>query len=166
MPPLEIEVNCRAGRFGLKVNELMSHSAGLSGLHAKDDAKLKAGRNADFRNSLTRAEDSNYEQHLERLVRDIVKQGENLAKRIDVKELRIYRKQISEFVDVAVGNSKKFSKKSLLDRRGRHKVYAVIKNINAELDLLTQDVMSGEKDNISLLQRLDDIRGLILDLFM
>ena len=80
--------------------------------------------------------------------------------------MRIYRKLISEFLDVAVGNSKKFSKKSLLDRRGRHKVYAVIKNINTELDLLTQDVMSGEKDNISLLQRLDDIRGLILDLFM
>lgn len=150
----------------MKVSDSLSNPASVPGLTTKDDTKLKAGRSADFRNQLAKAEDSNYEQHLEKLVNDIVKQGETLAKRIDVREMRIYRKLISEFLDVAVGNSKKFSKRSLLDRRGRHKVYAIIKNVNAELDLLTQDVMNGEKDNISLLKRLDDIRGLILDLFM
>lgn len=150
----------------MKVSDSLSNPAGVSGLPIKDDVKLKAGRSADFRNQLAKAEDNNYEQHLERLVNDIVRQGETLARRIDVRELMLYRKLISEFLDVAVGNSKKFSKKSLLDKRGRHKVYAIIKNINAELDLLTQDVMNGEKDNISLLQKLDDIRGLILDLFM
>lgn len=150
----------------MKVSDSLSNPAGVPSMPAKEDTKLKSGRNADFRNHLSRAEDSNYEQHLENLVRDIVRQGETLTKRIDVRELRIYRKLISEFLDVAIGNSKKFSKKSLLDRRGRHKVYAIIRNINTELDLLTQEVMNGEKDNISLLQRLDDIRGLILDLFM
>lgn len=150
----------------MKVSDSLSNPAGLSGLPAKDDVKLKAGKGSEFRNQLVKAEDSNYEQHLEKLLNDIVRQGGTLAKRIDVRELRIYKKLISEFLDVAVGHSKKFSKQSLLDRRGRHKVYAIIKNINTELDRLTQDVLDGEKGNISLLQRLDDIRGLILDLFM
>ena len=150
----------------MKVQDTLTNSAGMSGVPAKDDIKLKAGRGADFRNQLVKAEDSNYQQHLEKLVDNIIKQGENLSKRIDVRELKIYRKLISEFLDTAIGNSRKFSKQSLLDRRGRHKVYAIIKNINTELELLTQDVINGEKDNISLLQRLDDIRGLILDLFM
>jgi uncharacterized protein YaaR (DUF327 family) len=150
----------------LKVSDLLNNSASLAGRPIRDESKLKAGRSADFRNQLVKAEGSNYEQHLERLVNEIFKQGESLAKRIDVGELRIYRRLISEFLDVALGNSKMFSKQSLLDRRGRRKVYAIIKNINTDLDLLTQDVMTGEKENISLLQRLDDIRGLILDLFM
>jgi uncharacterized protein YaaR (DUF327 family) len=150
----------------LKVNDALGNAAGMAGLTAKDDARVKQGNSSDFRNQLAMVEDYNYEQHLERLVTDIANQGDTLARRVDVRELRIYRKLIAEFLEVALGNSKKFSKKSILDRRGRHKVFALVKNINEELDRLTQDVLSGEKDNISLLKRLDDIRGLILDLLM
>lgn len=150
----------------MKVRESMGNPSGLSSLPVKEDSKVRPGRGADFQNQLVKAENTNYEQHLEKLVNDIVRQGETLAKRIDVRELRIYKGLISEFLELALGNSKKFSKRNLLDRRGRHKVFAIVRNINEELDLLTQDVMSGEKDNIGLLKKLDDIRGLILDLFM
>lgn len=149
----------------MKVNDTMNSAVGISGMPVKEDAKIKAGRNADFHNQLVRAEDSNYEKHLEDLVKNILNQGETLAKKIDIKELKTYKKLISEFLDTALGNSRKFSKKSLLDRRGRHKVYAVIKSINIEIDQLTQDVLNGEKDNLAILQRLEDIRGLILDLY-
>lgn len=150
----------------MKVNDLLSNPSSVPGMPAKDDMKIKQGKSADFRNHLAKAEESNYEQHIEKLVRDIISQGETLAKRIDIKEMRTYRALISEFLDLALGNSKKFSKQNLLDRRGRRKVYAIIKNVNEELDLLTQDVMNEEKANINLLKRLDDIRGLILDLLM
>ena len=72
---------------------------------------------------------------------------------------------IAEVLVLVVGKSKKFSKRNLLDRRGRHRVFAIVKNINEEVERLTQDVLNGEKDNLKLLQRLADIRGLILDLF-
>lgn len=150
----------------MKVNETHSGSSGVLGLPARDDKKVNAGRSADFRSQLVKAEDSNYEMHLERLVRDIISQGETLAKRVDIRELKVYKRLISEFLELAIGNSKKFSKKSMLDRRGRRKVYAIIKSINGELDQLTEDVLNGERDSIGLLKRLDDIRGLILDLFM
>jgi uncharacterized protein YaaR (DUF327 family) len=131
----------------------------------KDDVRIKAGKNADFQNQLVKAEELGYEQRLEKLVQDIVKQGEALSRRVDVRELKIYKKLIAEFLETALGNSRKFSKKSLLDRRGRHKVYAIVQSINDELDKLTQEVLNGEKDNINLLRRLEDIRGLILDLY-
>jgi len=150
----------------LKVSETQSGSSGILGLPARDDKKVNTAGNADFRSQLVKAEDSNYEMHLERLVRDIISQGDVLAKRVDIRELKVYKRLISEFLELALGNSKKFSKKSMLDRRGRRKVYAIIKNINVELDQLTEDILSGEKNNIGLLKRLDDIRGLILDLFM
>jgi uncharacterized protein YaaR (DUF327 family) len=150
----------------LKVRETLGNPSGMPNLIARDDIKVKPGRGAEFHNELAKAENMNYEQHLDKLVNDIVKQGQTLAKRIDVRELILYKGLISEFLEMALGGSKKFSKQSLLDRRGRHKVYALVKTINTELDLLTQDVMNGEKDNIGLLKRLDDIRGLIMDIFM
>lgn len=150
----------------MKVRDTLSNAAGVTGLPVKDESKIKAEKNASFQNHLVMAEDSNYEQHLDRLVRDIVRQGETLANRVDIRELKLYKKLVAEFLSLALGNSKKFSKKSILDRRGRHKVFAIIKNINEELDQLTRDVLNGESDNISLLRRLEDIRGLILDLFL
>lgn len=150
----------------MKISDTLGNTAGLPGLPTKDDTKVRHGNGGEFRNMLSRTEDSNYEQRIEKLVQDIVKQGDVLAKKIDIRELKVYKKLISEFLDLALGNSRKFSKRNILDRRGRHKVFAIVKNINAELDLLTQEVLEGEKDNIRLLQRLADIRGLILDLFM
>lgn len=149
----------------MKVRKSLGNTAGMTGMPVKD-AKIKAAGNADFRKQLVRAEEGSYVQHLDELVNDIVRQGEILAKRIDIRELKIYKKLISEFLDTILSNSRKFSKKNILDRRGRHKVYAIIKNINSELDRLTQDVLSGETGNIGLLKCLEDIRGLILDLLM
>jgi len=150
----------------MKIGELKNKSGGLTGLNTTDSVRMKAGAGESFSNQLVRAQESSYEQHLERLVTDIVRQGEVLARKVDIRELKVYRKLISEFLALAVGNSKKFFKKSLLDRRGRHRVYAIVKTINEELDKLTEEVIKGETDNINLLKRLDDIRGLILDLFM
>ncbi|MFY9569151.1 MAG: YaaR family protein [Acetivibrionales bacterium] len=149
----------------MKISENLSNAAGLSGLPVKDDRKVRPGKRGEFRSRLIMAEDANYEEHLQRLVEDIITQGERLAERVDIRELKIYKKLIAEFLDLVIGKSKKFSKRSLLDRRGRHRVYAIVKNINEELEQLTQDVLQEEKDNIRLLQRLADIRGLILDLF-
>lgn len=150
----------------MKVRETTLNSSGVPSLPVKDDIRVSAGRKADFRDQLAKAEDQSYEQRLEELLNDIVQQGERLGKKVDIRELMSYKKLISEFFDLVLGKSLRFSKHSLLDRRGRHKVYALIKKVDADLDQLTQDVMNGEKDNIGILQKMDDIRGLILDLLM
>lgn len=136
------------------------------GLPAKEDRKVNSSTGANFHNSLKQAEGTDYEQHIKDLARMIADQGEKLGNKVDIRELRLYKKLISEFLEGAVGSSMKFSKQSLLDRRGRHKVFALIRKVNTELDLLTQDVISEEKDNIGILQRIDDIRGLILDMIL
>lgn len=150
----------------MKVRDVLGNPSSIPGLPVKDDKRVSSRGAADFSSQLIKAENGSYEQQLEELVSEIVRQGEKLGKKVDIKELRDYKRLISEFLEVAVGNSRKFSKQSLLDRRGRHKVYALIKKVNNEVDLLTQEVMSGEKDNIDILRRLDDIRGLILDMVM
>ena len=119
-----------------------------------------------FLNVVKNAEDRNVVERLRAKADEIVEQGEKLAEKVDIRELQVYKKLISDFMDEAVGNSRKFSKQSFLDRRGRHKVYAIIKNVNEDLDELTQEVLRGEKDRLKILKKLDDIKGLILDILM
>ena len=148
----------------MKVRETLSQPANVTGLPGKDERKVSDSREAGFQTKLRRVEERNVEERINELVGKIMQQGEKLGEKVDVRELKIYKNLISEFLEEAVSNSHRFSKESFLDRRGRYKVYATIKSINKELELLTKDILSAEKDNVRILQRLDDIRGLILDI--
>lgn len=150
----------------MKIKDFSSSTGNIISMPVKDDKKAAATTESGFHNSLKQAEGMSYEQHIGELAKRIADQGYKLGNKVDIRELLTYKKLISEFLDEAVGSSMKFSKQSLLDRRGRHKVYALIKKINTEIDLLTQDVLNEEKDNISILQRIDDIRGLVLDMIL
>ena len=148
----------------MKVNETLNQPSSVASVGGRDERKTAEIKGDSFQSQLKRAEGQNLDERINLLVQDIFEQGEKLSKKVDIRELKKYKKLISEFLGEAVGNSHKFSKESFLDRRGRYKVYASIKKINEELDCLTRDVLSEEKDNIKILQRLDDIRGLILDI--
>ena len=89
----------------MKVSETLTNMAGLAGLPVKDDKKVKPGKRGEFRHQLKMAEDVGYEQYLKDLVDEITRQGERLAERVDIRELKIYKKLIAEFLDLAVGKA-------------------------------------------------------------
>lgn len=148
----------------MKVSETLSQPSNVASIAGNGEKRTSEVKGEGFQNQLKRVEEQNIEERINSLVQGIVEQGEKLSKKVDIRELKKYKKLISEFLDETIGNSRRFSKESFLDRRGRYKVFATVKKINEELDGLTKDVLSEEKDNIKILQRLDDIRGLILDI--
>ena len=85
---------------------------------------------------------------------------------MDFKELKKYKKMVSEFMDEVVKNSLKFSKQSHFDRRGRHKVYALVRKVNAEIEELSREFLKDEKDNIKILESIGNIKGMLLDMYM
>jgi len=99
------------------------------------------------------------------LMQQISEEGEKLAKRRDVKDMKHYRGLIKEFLNEVVTRSHSFSRENFLDRRGRHRVYGIIRLIDENLDQLAQELMKDEKDNIAILNKIGEIRGLLLDIF-
>ncbi len=99
------------------------------------------------------------------LMQQITEEGEKLAKRRDVKDMKHYRGLIKEFLNEVVTRSHSFSRENFLDRRGRHRVYGIIRLIDENLDQLAQELMKDEKDNIAILNKIGEIRGLLLDIF-
>ena len=61
-------------------------------------------------------------------------------------------------------NSHAFSRENFLDRRGRHRVYGIVKEVDKSLDDLAQELLKDEKDNLAILNKIDDIRGMLLDI--
>lgn len=99
------------------------------------------------------------------LMEEITEQGERISKKKDIKDMRKYRSLIKDFMNEIVSRSHSFSRENFLDRRGRHRVYGIIRLVDENLDALAQELMKEEKDNITILQKIGDIRGLILDIF-
>ena len=101
---------------------------------------------------------------LSSLMEAITVEGEKLAKRRDVKDMKHYRGLIKEFLNEVVTHSHSFSRENYLDRRGRHRVYGIIRLVDENLDLLAQELMKDEKDNLAILDKIGEIRGLLLDI--
>ncbi|MDD2973397.1 MAG: YaaR family protein [Lachnospiraceae bacterium] len=99
------------------------------------------------------------------LMEEITMQGNKLAKRMDVKDMRKYRGLIKDFMNEIINRSHSFSRENFLDRRGRHRVYGIIKLIDENLDSLAQELVKDEKDHIAILGKIGEIRGLLLDIF-
>ena len=110
-------------------------------------------------------EGAELQARLQTLMEEITMQGERLAKRRDVKDMRHYRWLVKEFMNEVVSHSHSFSRENFLDRRGRHRVYGIIRLIDENLDQLAQELMKDEKDNLAILNKIGEIRGLLLDIF-
>ena len=112
---------------------------------------------------------SNIEEHdlqvrLSAMMQEITQQGDRISKKMDVRDMKHYRKLIKEFLNEVVNRSHKFSRENFLDRRGRHRVYGMIKRVDAALDELATELIKEEKDAIAILGKVDEIRGLLLDI--
>lgn len=150
----------------VKIHNTMEKLSGLNETLSKEDRRKKGISQSTFNSRLRKIEGHDYKQKLTFLLKEIDEQGEKLSKHIDIRDIKRYRKLISEFLYEAVNHSHKFQKENILDRRGRHRVYGVINKINQELEELTQEVLKEEKDNINILQKIDEIRGLLLDIII
>ena len=110
-------------------------------------------------------EEAELQNKLNSLMEEITMQGERLAKKRDVKDMRHYRGLVKDFLNEVETHSHSFSRENFLDRRGRHRVYGIIRLVDENLDQLAQELMKDEKDNLAILGKIGEIRGLLLDIF-
>ncbi|MGN0249203.1 MAG: YaaR family protein [Lachnospiraceae bacterium] len=102
---------------------------------------------------------------LSAMMQEITQQGDRISKKMDVRDMKKYRALIKDFMNEIVNRSHKFSRENFLDKKGRHRVYGIIRQVDDTLDELARELVKDEKDHIAILSRIDEIRGLLLDIF-
>ena len=113
----------------------------------------------------SKIEDSELAERLTGIMEEIESQGKKLSKKTDIRDMKHYRELVKEFMNEVVTRSHKFTRENFLDRRGRHRVYGMIRLIDQTMDELAEELLKDEKDNIAILGKIDEIRGLLLDIF-
>ena len=120
----------------------------------------------DFSFTLNKVSDENLMRKLHQMMDDISVQGKKLADHMDIRDMKKYRSMITEFINEVVTNSHEFSRENFLDRRGRHRVYGIVKLVNKNVDDLAQELLKKEKDHIAILDKTNEIQGLLLDIIV
>lgn len=114
---------------------------------------------------MSRIDDEGLQERLNLMFQDITMQGKKISKHMDVRDMKRYRTLIKDFLNEVVNRSHKFSRENFLDRRGRHRVYGIIRLIDENLDSLAGELMKEEKDHLAILGKIDEIKGMLLDIF-
>ena len=121
--------------------------------------------NKDFRFTLlSQIDQSELQGKLKEMVEDITAQGKKISEHMDIRDLKVYRTMISNFINEIVANGHKFSRENFLDKKGRHRVYGIVRAVNDKLDELAQELLRTEKNQVDILERIGEIQGLILDM--
>lgn len=105
------------------------------------------------------------QQKIGGLMAQINEQGKKIAKKKDIRDMRRYRELVKDLLNEIVYHSHEFTRENFLDKRGRHRVYGIIRLVDKNLDDLATELMKDEKDNISILSKIGEIEGLLLDIF-
>lgn len=110
-------------------------------------------------------EEKDLQARLTMMMEEIVRQGDKIGKHTDIRDMKRYRSLIKGFFNEIITRSHEFSRENFLDRRGRHRVYGIIRLVDETLDSLAKELIKDEKDHLAILSKIDEIRGLLLDIF-
>jgi len=108
--------------------------------------------------------DADLQAKVEKMLQDINVQGKLIAKHMDIREMKKYRGLIKDFLNEIVNRSHKFSRENFLDRRGRHRVYGIIRLVDQALDELAGELLEDEKNHVAILAKIGEIEGMLLDI--
>lgn len=143
----------------IKVNQVIQPT------QVTDSNQANVPTDDTFRFTLMSAiEEEGLQERLGLMYEDITMQGKKITKHMDVADMKRYRTLIKEFMNEIVNRSHKFSRENFLDRKGRHRVYGIIRRVDETLDELAQELMKDEKDHLAILAKVGEIRGLLLDI--
>lgn len=123
-------------------------------------------RQVFFGETLKNVETDNKKQICSELLGRIDAQSEELKKAATPEGVKRYRKLVSVFMKEALSQSYDLNEESRWDRSGNRKSFITVKKINQAMEDLMDSMVQQEKKQIDLVAKLDEIRGLLLDLYI
>jgi uncharacterized protein len=72
---------------------------------------------------------------------------------------------VKEFMEEAVNSGLQLEEQRGFNRRGRTKVYKIVKEVDSRLTQLANDVINKEKSQLDILSKVGEIQGLLINIY-
>lgn len=126
-----------------------------------DDKKVVTGRKS-FSQSFGREKERKSQEQLKKMCDDIKKRGNRLVLTKTYADVRMYKKMIKEYLE-SVLQYMYDTKKDISFWQTQY--FVTVDIIDEKLDELTNALLGEEKENLDVAATIDEIQGLIVDIY-
>lgn len=124
--------------------------------------KRSVGNKKDFSQSFNFARDRRSEEELRKMLEDIKKKGDRLAVTKCYSDVKAYKNLIREYL-TSVLNHMYSVKKDISFWQTQY--FLTVDAIDEKLQELTEMLLSNEKENLEIARTIDEIAGLVVDIY-
>lgn len=127
------------------------------------DSQNSLEKNSDFSGVLSQTQKIK-RQELQSFLNRLETQGKKLAQSLSIRDLKDFRDMVKTFLRSTFGHSRQMQEDSSWDFQGRPKIMARITKIDRSLEELGRQLLDQQAKPLEVLTKIDEIRGLIVDL--
>lgn len=116
----------------------------------------------DFSQNFSFARQRKNQQQLKKMMEDIKKKGTRLVLTKCYSDVKAYKNMIREYLQSVMGHMYDVKKDISF---WQTQYYVTVDTVDVKLEELTRMLLEGEKENMSVASTVDEITGLLLDIY-
>jgi uncharacterized protein YaaR (DUF327 family) len=122
-------------------------------------------QDVEFKDAFLSAADSTLKSGLDEMMGQLQAQGERLARHQNFEELSKYKDLVRAFLVKASKDLYQLRPSDGGRNQAASKVYVVLQKVDEELESLAKLVLAGQAPQLRILEKLDQIKGLLMDAY-
>jgi len=115
---------------------------------------------------IQRVQDEKLRSELSGLIQGVDERARRLLASKGKKDFEEYKVSVKQFMEKAISGSYRLEEKHGQRQDGKFVVFLMMKRVDEALDNLAQLIVAGQQDSIRMVARLDEIRGLLMDMYL
>jgi hypothetical protein len=136
----------------------------VKGKKSGKTSRVGESKKKEFFDILEDVKEDHFEKLLEEAVEEVIDSGNELVRSPTPSNLKRYKNAIKEFLKLIEKKIYKLAG-SFDMNSGRARLHVVVEEVNEKLMDLTEKIMKNERPTINLAARIEEINGLILNLY-
>jgi hypothetical protein len=134
-------------------------------VHRPDAPHQQVVAPKSFSDMMREQQEQRDKDHLRQMLAKIHEQGERLARSMTVRELRAYKQMVKQFLEDTLKRGVGLKETRGWDRRGRAKRYKLLEEVDRLLVEMGEELLQNEQGRLELLEKVGEIRGLLLNVY-
>ncbi len=150
----------------MRVNKKLSPSVNRNQAGSRKIKKISSSASNTFKEEMADSNQREVKKKLDKLLVVLDEQGQKLQKTLDKSDLAEYKKRVQNFLRLVQQEYARVKQSYSWDSKGNMRTYTIIDQIDSKLAELHTLFVEGQQDTLQVLKKIDEIRGLLLDLYI
>lgn len=132
----------------------------------RNEIKQTNQQNSRFGDMMIKQDGKMQSEQLTRLLGDISAAGDRVARSRNLRELTRFKMLVKRFLQEAVSHGLEMKQSHTWNRFGEGRRLKIIETVDERLVELANEILDEEKETVDLLDKIGEIKGLLINLYI